>query len=144
MRILPAKLKDAQSIAEIELKSGYHKKEFDALTLAKKLLKDKKEHVFISKFKGEIVGYVSLRKTEYKCEVTFLAVSKSYQNKGIGTGLVKHAIKLAQKSKCKKLALDVRNDNKRAIRLYTKLGFQIVGIKKKGGITKFRMEKKIP
>ncbi len=141
MRIVPAKLEDTQSIAEVELKSGYHKKGFDALALTNKLLRDKKEHVFVSKFKDEIMGYVSLRKTEYKCEITFLAVSKNYQNKGIGTELVKHTVKIAQRFKCKKLSLDVRNDNKKAIRLYTKLGFRIVGIKKKGNITKLIMEK---
>lgn len=68
-------------------------------------------------------------------------VSENYQNKGIGTELIKHAIKLARKYNYNKITLEVRNDNAKANRLYAKQGFRIVGIKKKNSITKFAMEK---
>lgn len=141
MKIMPARLKDSQEISEVELNSGYPKKEFDALTMINNLLRDRKEHAFVAKIRNKVVGYTSLRKLSNRCEITFLAVSENYQNKGIGTELIKHAIKLARKFKCKKLTLDVRNGNTKAIRLYAKLGFKIVGIKNKADQTKFAMEK---
>lgn len=60
MKIMPARLKDSQEISEVELNSGYHKKKFDALTMINKLLRDRKEHVFVAEIRNKAVGYTSL------------------------------------------------------------------------------------
>jgi RimJ/RimL family protein N-acetyltransferase len=60
-----------------------------------------------------------------------LTVHDSYQHRGIGTALLSHLIDIAKELGLKKVHLTVRADNKRAIRLYSRFGFEIEGTFKK-------------
>lgn len=53
-----------------------------------------------------------------------IKVHDDYQNKGIGTELARHMLDIAKK-KLRKISLDVRVDNARAIHLYEKFGFKV-------------------
>ena len=62
----------------------------------------------------------------HKAELS-LTVHDSYQNRGIGTALLSHLLVIAKEKNLKKVHLTVRADNKRAIDLNKKFGFQVEG-----------------
>jgi len=53
-----------------------------------------------------------------------ITVHDTYQNKGIGTSLTKHMLKIARKKKLRKINLKVLAQNKKAIHVYKKCGFK--------------------
>jgi RimJ/RimL family protein N-acetyltransferase len=64
-----------------------------------------------------------------------ITVHDDYQNMGIGTTLLSHLLDIARERGLKKVYLTVRADNKRAIGLYRKFGFEIEGhLKKEMGL----------
>lgn len=63
-------------------------------------------------------------------QIVQLAVAPNYRGKGIGKELLKGLIDFSQKHACKKIELELREDNIPAKKLYEKLGFKIVGERK--------------
>ncbi len=147
MRIRKANQSDIEEIVHVEISSGYHMKKFDALPMIKKLFKDKYENVFVFEDKKKILGYITLKKKDKIGELGLLAVTKTAQKKGFGLRLVKSVLKHAKKIKCKKIFLDVKKDNHKAVSLYKKLGFKVIkNYKKKINnqiILKLMMEKNL-
>ncbi len=74
-----------------------------------------------------IKGFISYSVIYERCELNYLAVLKPFQNQKIGTKLLQFMI---EKEKDKEISLEVRQDNKKAISLYQKWGFKIVGSRK--------------
>ncbi len=54
-----------------------------------------------------------------------------YRGQGLGEKLIKATIKVAKKKGVKRVELGVVSDNRNAISLYLKLGFEVEGLKKK-------------
>lgn len=78
-----------------------------------------------------IIGSASLKfnsqeALKHKSELG-LTVHDDYQNRGIGTALLKHVIDIARMKKLSKTFLLVSTDNERAIHMYKKAGFEIEG-----------------
>lgn len=68
-------------------------------------------------------------KTKHRARIG-IAILKEFWNQGIGTVLMKEAIKTAEKNKdIIQIELDFVEGNERAKALYEKMGFKIVGIK---------------
>lgn len=126
IKIRRAKREEVKEITKIELSSGYHKQKFNALPMIKNLFKDKYENVFVLENKSKIIGYITLKNKNKIGEIGLLAVIKKFQNKGYGRLLVQYALKWAKKSKYKKVFLDVREDNLKAIKLYQRFRFKII------------------
>ncbi len=147
MRIRKANQSDIEEIAHVEISSGYHKKKFNALPMIKKLFKDKYENVFVFEDKKRILGYITLKEKNKIGELGLLVVTKTAQKKRFGLRLVKSVLKYAKKIKCKKIFLDVRKDNYKAISLYNKVGFKVIKTYKKKInnkiILKTKMEKNL-
>src|SRR5437899_4798329 len=80
---------------------------------------------------GKVVGYVRLRQGEGKGshvgEISIVAVHAEWQRRGIGTQLVKAVLGVAESLALKRVRLTVHADNRAAIRLYEKFGFEIEG-----------------
>ncbi len=85
---------------------------------------------------GEIVGNLGFlpnrqKRIQHWAELG-MTILKDYRNMGIGAALLKVLIKWAIESPgIEKVCLSVRADNNRAIHLYTKLGFEQEGTRKK-------------
>lgn len=62
-----------------------------------------------------------------KAQITNVAITPEYQNKGIGRLMMKEIIKISQERKANAMTLEVRPSNKGAIHLYESLGFKSVG-----------------
>jgi RimJ/RimL family protein N-acetyltransferase len=57
-----------------------------------------------------------------------ISVRKSHWNQGVGTALMEHILDFAKNvARSEILSLEVRSDQKNAIRLYSKFGFQKIG-----------------
>jgi ribosomal-protein-alanine N-acetyltransferase len=59
--------------------------------------------------------------------VNNIAVHPDYRRQGCGEWLMRWALALADESGCKRIVLEVRTSNEGAIRLYRKLGFEVLG-----------------
>ena len=82
----------------------------------------------VAEIEGQIVGHAFLKplqvQTVSHVAELGLAVHQGWQEKGIGTALMKYLIEWAGKSgTIEKIELNVRASNKRAIALYKKIGF---------------------
>ncbi|MEK6875526.1 MAG: GNAT family N-acetyltransferase [Nanoarchaeota archaeon] len=142
MRIEKAKSSDITNISKVELGSGYHKnRRFNPLPMLKRIFNDKKDNIFIIKEKGKIIAYITLREDKNIGEVGLFAVLKKQQERGIGRRLLKYILQIAKKDKLKKLVLEVRNDNLKALNLYSKYGFVVIGTRKVKNIIKLKMER---
>ena len=77
---------------------------------------------------GWPVGFYICKYIEPK-HISFhtLAVSPKYENCGIGSMLVKDVITSAKRRRCYTITLNVKCSNKKAIKLYEKFGFSIIG-----------------
>lgn len=72
----------------------------------------------------------SLSKNDYY--LSNVAVDPHFRGQGIGTYILKNAVKTAEEKGCKRVLLDVTFDNKGAQRLYEKFGFKVYGKKTPG------------
>lgn len=74
---------------------------------------------------SELIGRFDVREKDKKFEIWNLTISKSFQNQGHGTQMLKEF--LAEFKFDKPLVLYVLRNNAIAIHLYEKMGFVIVG-----------------
>ena len=145
MIIQRATEKDIKDIAHVEMQSGYeHPPDFDALKNTSALFKNRRERVFIAKENERVVGYISLREDKNNIgDIGFLAVLKEYQRKGIGAKLMKYVEAYARHQNYKELVLVVRDSNQKAINMYQKHKFVIIGSRKSGDKIKLIMSKSL-
>ncbi|MEF8878878.1 MAG: ribosomal protein S18-alanine N-acetyltransferase [Candidatus Thermoplasmatota archaeon] len=74
----------------------------------------------------KIIGFiVGLKIDEKKAKILMLSVHPSFRRKRIGTMLLKRWIKEIKKTLVQKVDLEVRRNNKEAIKFYQKNGFNI-------------------
>ena len=78
----------------------------------------------------EILGYCGIVMAQDEGDITNVAVKESRRKQGVGTGLVQKLLDESQNRGIKKVFLEVRAGNTKAIPLYEKLGFENVGIRK--------------
>jgi len=78
-----------------------------------------------------IVGHINLNKiSEEKAELQIVIGEKEYWGKGIGQQASNQVFQETKDLGFKKIYIEVRPENFRAIDLYQKLGFQNLGLKK--------------
>lgn len=88
--------------------------------------------LFVAKLDGKIVGASSIKspvrkRIAHQAEIG-LSVKKEYWNLGIGTALLETMIEFAkQTAQIEIIHLGVRAGNEKAIRLYQKMGFEMIG-----------------
>ncbi len=91
----------------------------------------------VAEQEGAVIGYIMCRiETGFasfglfgiakKGHVVSIAVLPEYQHRGVGSALMKEAMKSMPLYKAKECYLEVRVTNSPAVRMYEKLGFRIV------------------
>lgn len=73
------------------------------------------------------VGYLLAWHVADELHVLSVATLPSHQRRGVGRALLAHAIAFAAARQVRLILLEVRCSNERAIDLYRKLGFRVVG-----------------
>lgn len=81
---------------------------------------------FIVEYKERVVGYSLASCSNSAFHITNIAVNKECQREGIGTELMNRLEKIALDRGCTYAYLEVRTDNKAAIKMYQRLGYSIV------------------
>ncbi len=82
---------------------------------------------FVLELNGKVIGYIIYWVISEEATIMSFAIDREHQNKGYGELLLKESLK---KIGAKRVSLDVRKTNLRAIRLYRKLGFRLVSERK--------------
>ncbi|MGQ4872690.1 MAG: GNAT family N-acetyltransferase [Promethearchaeia archaeon] len=85
---------------------------------------------------NNIIGQCEITNTEWEAGehvgILGIIINKKYRNMGLGKQLIDFAIREAKKvNNKKKLILSCFSHNEHAINLYKKMGFEIVGLRKK-------------
>lgn len=86
---------------------------------------------FVYEEDEEIVGFILIDLFDDRAEVIDIAVALLYRNKKIGDKLLKHIIEICKNKGCENITLEVKVNNKPAIKLYKNNGFKILSIRKK-------------
>lgn len=136
--IRKAKVEDAHAIVtaeqEIAETPGYfcsqpnELSEENVIKTIKSLAESEKGVYLVAELNGKIVGHAFLEPLHLQsiCHVAQLSIGvhHGWQEKGIGTALMKELIAWAKQSTTiEKIELNVRASNSRAIALYKKMGF---------------------
>ena len=83
-------------------------------------------------FLGEdLVGFIALSKGYDDCDLESIAVSPEHRRKGIAELLIKSAMEKVKEFGLVAVLLEVRETNAPAIRLYEKVGFEKISVRKK-------------
>lgn len=97
------------------------------------------EGFIVAEIENKIVGYIMCRlefgfsefkrlKLVRKGHIVSIAILPEFRRKGIATKLITEVLKFLNESKINECFLEVRVTNEPAIRLYKKLGFNIVRV----------------
>lgn len=97
--------------------------------LYKDIVENEMAHYYVVEIGGEIVAYAGLWYIIDEGHITNVAVSPDYRGRGIAALVLDRMLKEARVSGITAFTLEVRASNAPAIRLYTKFGFEAVGIR---------------
>lgn len=96
-----------------------------------KAIKDKMDIYLIAENeRGSILGYCGLWGVAGEGQITNVAVHPDYRRLGVAWEMLTSLIHNGRKAKLTEFTLEVRVSNHAAIKLYEKLGFKNVGIRK--------------
>ncbi len=127
IEICKMQIKDLQKVLEIE--NELFSEPWSAKMFIEKIINHK---VFVMRKSDEqeIIGFICGWKINNEFEITNLGIKKQFQRQGFGEILVEHILKEMKKDDCKVISLEVRENNFAAQKLYEKIGFEIIGIRK--------------
>lgn len=113
-------------------------------------IKDNNNIYLVAKDNEEVIGYCGMRGVLDEGYISNVAVKKDYRRKSVAYNLLKELICQGREQNINYLTLEVRKSNLGAIKLYEKLGFQIVACRKnlytmpyEDGIVMCRQEEQI-
>ncbi len=86
-------------------------------------INNNKNHIYIIISNKQNIGFLDYQVNNKMVEINNICIDKKHQGKGIGTYILKNII---NSNLDKTISLQVFIQNKKAINLYTKLGFKII------------------
>ena len=93
-------------------------------------LQNANSEYFVALESNEMVGFAGIWTAIDDIHITNIVTKKSHRNRGIGTKLLEHLIKIAKQKGLSSLTLEVNQTNTSAILLYEKHHFQKIGQRK--------------
>ena len=85
----------------------------------------------VAELDGTVAGYVGCYQSFDEGEITNVAVEETLRGKGIAQRILEALLSIGKEQGITAVTLEVRESNTPAIRLYEKLGFESVGIRKR-------------
>ena len=93
-------------------------------------LENENSNCIVAKINDEIVGFAGIWKAVSDIHITNIVVKKDYRMHGIGKKLLEKLIQISKTQDINSITLEVNHKNIAAIELYSKYGFEQVGIRK--------------
>ena len=93
-------------------------------------LQNKFARYFVLLEQGEIVGYAGMWLFARESHITTIAIHPNYRKQGYGRMLMNFLIEYSREEGVDTMILEVRASNIPAIKLYSSLGFNKIGIRK--------------
>ncbi len=127
MEICEMAFEDCIKIAEIEAKCFSEPWSYNSFTAE---LKNNSAKYFVAKINGDIAGYIGVRNIIDEGEITMVAVEETHRGKNIASLLFEKLIDYEKMIGTRRINLEVRESNLKALSLYKKHGFIINGLRK--------------
>jgi ribosomal-protein-alanine N-acetyltransferase len=86
--------------------------------------------VVIHRTLDEVIGYIVYWKIREEVQINNIAVHPDFKRMGIGEAILRNVIEEARAESAHYISLEVRPSNAAARRLYAKLGFELIGIRR--------------
>ncbi len=88
-------------------------------------------HVYVLRTDGQTVaGFCSFWLIVDEVHINSLAVRPEFRGRGYGTALLRHILREGRRQGAQRATLEVRLSNQPALRLYTRLGFEVAGTRR--------------
>lgn len=90
------------------------------------------DHVFVLvvEINKEIVGFLCGGMTPFEAEIYNIAISQNHKRAGLASDLLSDMKRILVANRIGEIFLEVRENNIGAIKLYKKMGFELVGLRK--------------
>jgi [ribosomal protein S18]-alanine N-acetyltransferase len=128
IRIEPMQTKDVEEVHAIESRS--FRIPWSAGTFYSELLENQFAYYLVAKKGQTLVGYGGMWIILDEAHITNVAVLPEYRGRGLGRRLLRALMDSASSEGARKMTLEVRPSNERALTLYKKHGFVIRGVRK--------------
>lgn len=126
----PMTIEDLPDILRVE--QGSFPNPWSRQMFERDILHNKLAHILVVRDERKIlVGYFSIWKIVDEGHLVTLAVDPAQRRRGYGSAILREAIRLAAGLDIHKLTLEVRENNREAIRLYSRFGFVKAGVRLK-------------
>ena len=130
LEIRPMTTADLAAVLEIEKALFPIDAWTDALFLAELAEVSISRDVSVAILDSQLVGYASFRYVGKQGDVNTVAVASGQQGKGIGTALMDWLESQAVLRNVREIFLEVRSDNKAAIKMYATRGYERIDIRR--------------
>jgi len=87
-------------------------------------------YVIVHRLEKKVIGYIIFWMIKDQVQINNIAVHPHYRRRGIAEAVMTQVINQVERYGAKSITLEVRPSNFAALNLYTKLGFQVIGIRK--------------
>lgn len=123
VRMSAENYKDAAAVASENLKEGWSEQTYLAQ------LSNPNDRTYIAYFDGEVCGFLSSWYVLGEIEINNIAVNEKFRRRGVAKALFEALF--AEHPNAERVVLEVRESNAAAIALYTSLGFECAGRRKR-------------
>jgi ribosomal protein S18 acetylase RimI-like enzyme len=117
-----ATLEDIPQLCVLD-EACFHKTPTELNSRFQHILSERDYQIILAFDKGQLIGKAHLRWQKHGATLSDIAVFPEKQGHGLGTALITHCINYALSEGKPDLDLDVETHNKKALNLYTRLGF---------------------
>lgn len=129
MIIRHAQFADADRIYDLEVNNFSSPWSLD--NLKKELKTQNNDHLYyVVENDNDVIAFIGIWILYDEAHIMSIVVDKAFKKKGIATKLLSEILKNFDNKIIKKMLLEVRNSNLPAIKLYEKLGFKQLYIRK--------------
>jgi len=88
------------------------------------IIKDDKSLICLEKDNDRLAGYIYFNVVQDECELYHVGVDPEYRGLHISSKLLSHSLNILRERGVRKVFLEVRQNNKIAVKLYEKYGFK--------------------
>jgi len=128
MILRPMIIEDLEQVVEIEnasMPSPWSKELFE------EELKRERARYFVGEMDGQVAGYMGYWEAPAEAHIINLAIAPRFRQKGLGFQMMEYCLRFAYNKGARLATLEVRESNEAALKLYEKMNFRIVAIRKK-------------